>query len=397
MTANSARWFASIAGVLLLAGAATMVAAQYEHPQPPELTVVNHDAIPFELFRGNRIFVPAAINGHQTSVLLDTGASSTTVDRAYARSIGLPEGQKIMGHGPGGDVEAELVRDVTLEVGGLRFTKMTIAVMDLQSITRAIGRPINIVLGREFFNSSVVSIDWAEKRLRVTEHEQFKPASDAQALELTRRGPFNFIPISVAGAQPTTALLDLGSGGTLILPPTYWKGRSELTSLKSASTVVGGVGGLHSGRAAIVPQVVLAGKAFTAVPAIMSDVGNDHDAAVAANVGIGFLKQFRVDLDLGRDRIYLAPRPDAPAFERDRSGVRFDLLGDRLKAIFVSPEGPAAAAGLKAGDEIVAVDGRAITPSYYDAPDWTRAAAGKKVVLARADGSKVTIILADYY
>lgn len=397
MTSNSTRWLVPVAGVLLLAGAATMVAAQHDHPQPPEVTVVNHDAIPFELFRGNRIFVPAVINGHRSPVLLDTGASATTVDRTYARSIGLPEGQKITGHGPGGDVEAELVRDVTLEVGGLRFTKMTVAVMDLQSITRAIGRPINVVLGREFFNSSVVSIDWAAKRLRVTEHQQFKPAEDAQALDLTRRGAFNFIPISVAGAEPTTALLDLGSGGTLILPPTYWKGRPELMGLKSAATVVGGVGGLHSGRAAIIPQVTLAGRTFASVPAIMSDVGNDHDAAVAANVGIGFLKEFKVDLDLGRDRIYLAPRPDAPPFERDRAGVRFDFAGDRLKASFVSPEGPAAAAGLKAGDEVTAVNGRPVTADYYRGADWTREAAGTKVELTRADGSKLSVTLADFY
>ena len=77
-----------------------------------------------------------------------------------------------------------------------------------------------------------------------------------------------------------------------------------------------------------------------------------------ANVGIGLLKQFHVDLDLGRDRIYLAPRKDAPPFDRDRWGTRLDLIGDRLKIGFISPQGPAAAAGLKEGDEIVAVSKR---------------------------------------
>jgi C-terminal processing protease CtpA/Prc len=147
----------------------------------------------------------------------------------------------------------------------------------------------------------------------------------------------------------------------------------------------------------MVPQVTLAGANFTEVPAILSDSGNNKDPEQMANVGIGLLKQFKVDLDLGRDRIYLTPRTDKPAFDRDRSGARFTFGGDRLKAAFVSPDGPAAAAGLKPGEEIVAVNGRAITPAYYRGSDWTRGPAGEKVVLSRADGSKVTVTLADYY
>jgi predicted metalloprotease with PDZ domain len=116
-----------------------------------------------------------------------------------------------------------------------------------------------------------------------------------------------------------------------------------------------------------------------------------------ANVGIGLLKQFQVDLDLGRDRIYLRPRTDSPAFDRDRSGTRTDLLGDRLKVTFVSPQGPAAAAGIREGDEIVAIDGKKVTPDYFRQADWTRGPAGRSVSLRRADGSEVKVVLRDYY
>ena len=157
------------------------------------------------------------------------------------------------------------------------------------------------------------------------------------------------------------------------------------------------MGGLHPARAALVPNVTLAGKAFAAVPATLSETGNDHDAEKMANVGIGLLKQFRVDLDLGRDRIYLTPRTDAPAFDRDRSGTRLELVGDKLRVAFVSPQGPAYAAGVKEGDEIVAVDGHKVTPDYYRSRDWTRGAPGTKVELERADGSRTIVTLQDYY
>jgi len=390
---------AAIAGAVLAAGG-TVAATQAGHAQiaPPQVTFApSSEAVPFELFRGSRIVVPARINGHDAEVLLDTGASATTLDRAYARSIGLPEGTKIQGRGAGGTVDAELVSDVSIEIGGMRLDKMSVGVMDLAPVSRGLGRPLTIVLGRDFFDSAVVSIDWANNRLQIRRPQEFTPAADAVSLTLTRKGPFNTIPVSVAGASPIEALLDLGNGGTLILPPTYWSARPELASLRSAQARVGGVGGMSAARAVIMPSVSLAGQTFANVPAVLSTVGNDHDATQMANVGVGLLKQFKVDLDLGRNRIYLAPRADRPPFERDRAGIGFDLSGDRLKVAFVSSGSPAEAAGLKVGDEVVAVDGRRVTRDYFRSPDWTRGPAGKSVTLERADGTQVTLTLQDYY
>ena len=57
----------------------------------------------------------------------------------------------------------------------------------------------------------------------------------------------------------------------------------------------------------------------------------------------------------------------------------------------------AAAAGLREGDEIVAVDGRPVTADYYRNADWARGAPGTAVALRRGDGSQVTVTLRDYY
>ena len=383
---------------LALASAGGLAVAHAQQVPPPKVTfMAQSHTIPFELFRGSRIIASASVNGHRTPVLLDTGASATTIDAAYARAIGLPKGIKIQGRGAGGPVDAELVSGVTLEIGGMRFEDMSVGVMDLSLVSRGIGRPANVILGREFFNSAVVSIDWAAKQLEVHSHAAFKPAAGAAEMRLTRKGPFNTIPVSVAGGKPIQALLDLGNGGNLSLPRTYWEDRPDLSRLRYAEARQGGVGGLHSARAAVLPTVTLANRTFADVPATLSNSGNDRDAEKMANVGIGLLKQFHVDLDLGRDRIFLKPRSDAPKFDRDRSGTRLELVGDRLRVAFVSPQGPASAAGLRDGDEIVAVDGRAVTGDYFSSADWTRGPAGKAVRLKRADGSEVTVTLRDYY
>jgi membrane-associated protease RseP (regulator of RpoE activity) len=192
-------------------------------------------------------------------------------------------------------------------------------------------------------------------------------------------------------------LLDIGNGGALSLPPDYWRTRADLAQLPFAESQLGGVGGMHGARAVSMPKVTLAGQTFERVPAILSDSGSSDEPAQMTNVGIGLLKQFHVDLDLGRDRIYLAPRGDAPPFEHDRAGLRLERTANALKVVFVSPQGPAAAAGLKVGDQITAVDGRKVDARYYERPDWTRLAAGTPISLERADGTTVLVKLADYY
>jgi hypothetical protein len=390
----------SLAAAAALLGVAKAVLAHEGHGEipPPQVVFDTHSqSVPFTLFRGNRIILQARINGHVTDVVLDTGASATTLDRAYARSIGLPAGTKIQGKGTGGIVEAELVSGLTLEVGGMRLEKLNVGVMDLAPVARSIGRPVTAILGREFFNSAVVSIDWAAGRLRVSSPQAFRPDAEATAVPLTRKGRLRTIPVSIAGKPAIDALLDLGNGGALSLPRTYWASQPELSGLRFAEARAGGVGGLHATRQVLIPRVTLASETFADVPAQLSEGGNDEDPTQMANVGIGLLKQFKVDLDLGRDRIYLTPRRDGPSFERDRAGVRFDLLGDRLEAVFVSPQAPAARAGLKAGDELVSVDGVRIGPDYYQRDDWTRGPAGRTVLLERADGSTLKVTLDDYF
>ena len=62
----------------------------------------------------------------------------------------------ISAQGVGGAQQAELVQDVTVEVGNLKLSGVSVAVIDLDAVEKAIGRPMPVILGRELFMSSVV-------------------------------------------------------------------------------------------------------------------------------------------------------------------------------------------------------------------------------------------------
>jgi hypothetical protein len=353
--------------------------------------------VPFELFRGTRIVLQGEINGVRTPMILDSGAGVTTIDADFARRIGLPEGMRITAQGTGGDQEAELVQDVRLEVGNLRLGGVTVAVLDLDAIEKGIGRPIPVILGRELFMNSIVRLDFDGNMLSLSPQAGFAPPRGATEVRLRRDGTLHYLPVSIGGL-PAEAALDLGNGGTLSISKEYADKAPALLALPHAIGFGGGVGGMHELRRVTVPKFEIAGFAFTGVPA---DLGTRPGGPYAgrANAGIQLFKPFRVTLDLGRDRMWLERTASAPRFHRDRAGLFLLLEDDHFNVLHVSPQGPAAKAGLKAGDRITAINRQQVGPGFYVSAqaEWAKAAPGTQVELARAGGGTVMLTLADFY
>jgi C-terminal processing protease CtpA/Prc len=84
------------------------------------------------------------------------------------------------------------------------------------------------------------------------------------------------------------------------------------------------------------------------------------DPSIAGNIGAAILKRYIVTLDYGHQTMYLkhvtAPVDDLDTF--DRAGIWINKAADGLAVVDVTKNAPADQAGLKAGDVIVAVDGK---------------------------------------
>jgi membrane-associated protease RseP (regulator of RpoE activity) len=82
------------------------------------------------------------------------------------------------------------------------------------------------------------------------------------------------------------------------------------------------------------------------------------DPYVAGNVGAGLLKRFNLVFDYGRQQIVFEANGVPAALEGfDRTGMWLNLADQAFEVADVTAGGPAAAAGIKAGDRILAVDG----------------------------------------
>lgn len=354
--------------------------------------------IPFELFRGSRIVLTGLVNGIETPMMLDSGAGVTTLDDDFARKIGLKPGTKVTAQGTGGNEQGELVQDVTIQAGNLKLSGVTVLVLDLEPIEKAIGRPLPAVLGREIFVHSVIGLDFDRQLLSLSPAMNFVPPPGATEVKLRRESTLHYLPIRLDGLPPVEAALDLGNGGALSVSKEYFDSNPRLASLPYATGLGGGVGGLHEDKRATIPTVTVAGFTLSGVPAEFRSVPKGPYAG-RVNAGIQLFKPFHVTLDLGHDRMWLR-RTGAPVqFSKDRAGLFVMLEDDHFNVLHVSPGSPAAKAGFKKGDKIVAIRDERVGPGFYASKqaNWAKEAAGTGIPVKKSDGQTIVVTLADYY
>jgi hypothetical protein len=392
-------WIIGSVASALIAGAVISQHMPFADPSEASFAAAPQP-IHFELFRGNRIFFKGTVNGKPAEIMLDSGAASSVADSKFAASIGLTGGSPISVRGAGGDAQGRMASGVTIVAGPLTLAKANVLLLDMRDIQTAIGRPIDLILGRNAFTAGIVDIDFERREIRFAPSAGFVPPKGAVRLPMGSEHGIRLIPVSIGQGAPIQAAVDLGNGGTFMIAKSQWENDAAIPALRFARTQAGGVGGLTDHRMVTLPGLTVAGQRLENVPASLNLNGGDLPTS-GANIGIGLLQRFRLAFDYGHDALYLTPIRAALArpMPKDRLGMRFELAGDRLRAAYVSPDSPAAAAGWRTGDMIVSVNGAPITARFFDTPYGTasRLPAGTKLDLVRADGTHLPVVLKDYF
>jgi hypothetical protein len=355
--------------------------------------------IRFDFFRGSRIFFRGTVNGHPAEIMLDSGAGMTVIDPVFAAGAGLTPGQAVPVRGASGMTEGHFAK-ATVQAGALTLNQTNVLLLDVATISRQIGRRIDVVLGRDAFEAGIVDLDFEKQTLNFRSAEGFAQPRGSVKVPVSVVNGIRRVPIAIEGSEPMLADLDLGNGASLLVSHKVWSGSAALGALRYARTQAGGVGGVTERRGVTLPAVTFAGQRIAGVPAVFNGAEAELPTD-GANVGIDILQRFRMSLDFRHGAIYLTPLPHmlAKPLPKDRLGMRMDLVGDRLHVAYVSPDGPAAKAGWKAGDVLESVNGVAAGPELFSSRYARFAAlpAGTHLDFVRSDGAHLPVTLADYF
>jgi predicted aspartyl protease len=328
-------------------------------------------SLPFRLI-DNRPYARVFVNGKGPFLfLIDTG-SPNSITRSLAARLGIASEGQVGGYGAGEAVSKEGIAKIAeLDIAGARIQNQVVAVDpdDLQDVEAAGDRG---VLGFETFQRFVVQLDYGRRLATLIDPRSFdaKDAGTPVHLDFEREfveaaGKFEGIPVRL--------VVDTGSRAEVVLNRPFVE-RNHLTATHPGGLDVvagwgtGGPARAYATRAASldVGSVPVAGVvAFFSTQGKGAFAGADFDG----DIGGGVLKRFVVTFDYGRQTLYLKPTssPATDVGTFDRAGLWFNRSKAGFAIVDVDPGGPAAKAGLAAGDEIVGVDGKpARSLTVYD-------------------------------
>jgi hypothetical protein len=336
-------------------------------PPPPDFSLsgdATATVVPFELLN-NHIYVMAKLNGQGPfRFLCDTGGANILTPELATR-LGLKQEGTLQGRGVGEKSEdVGLTRVDTLEVGGAKLREQLFAVFPLRSVSGVEGIGLDGLVGYEIFKRFVVRIDYEKSMLTLTLPSAFRYTGAGTAVPFTFNDHIPQVEGAIDGIEGRFDI-DTGSRASLdLLAPFVEKNGLEARYAPKFEATTGyGVGGPARSLVSRAKLLRLGAVEVTDVVTELSSQkkGAFTDIYVAGNVGGGVLKRFNITFDYGKQRlIFERNANDAKPDVYDRAGMWLNLSGDAFEVMDVVAGGPAAEAGLKVGDRVLAIDGRPV-------------------------------------
>lgn len=333
--------------------------------------------IPFTT-HANLIIVPVRINDSDTlQFILDTGVSNTIItDSSIAKYVNTDYVRTIKLDGVGRDstLEASVSVGNTLQVGYARIDQHNIVVLkeDILKLSELVGSPVHGIIGYDFFERFVVTVDFRHRQVLVQMPKYHKYSrSDGLKipLEIINKKPYiDGITITEAGkSAKVKLLLDTGAGHAMMLN-TFSAGLP--LPAKTIEVQLGiGLAGKISGQLGRLDDVRIGNhdlkEVVTSFPDSASFGGKfDPTSDRQGNIGGELLRRFRVTINYPQG--YMTMKPDKKAlkepFEHDMSGMDLRAKGDNFNDYYIDrvvEDSPAERAGLLKDDKIMYINNAA--------------------------------------
>lgn len=382
--------------------------AQFRMPQPPppDFAIAGgktSTTVPFELFN-NHIYVEVKLN-HKGPfrVLCDTGGANI-VTPSLARELGLKSEGALQGRGVGEKSEdVGLVKMESLRVGDATLANQVFAVYPMEAFSAVEGIPINGLIGYEVFKRFVTKVDYEHHLITLTLPSAFAYKGEGTVVPFQFNERIPQVDGAIDGIEGKFDI-DTGSRSSLDLMAPFVEKHNLAAHYGAKLEAVTGWGVGGAARSLVTrARVLRLGKVEVQAPVTelsLQKKGAFVSPYVAGNVGAGVLKRFNITFDYPHQQLILElnanyGKPDV----FDRSGMWLNQSGETFEVMDVIAGGPAARAGLKAGDKIVAIAGRPVSQlSLPKVREQFKSEAGTKIPLTIKSGEqerKVDLVLKD--
>lgn len=353
------------------------------------------------------VWLKASVDGGPPEdFIVDTGASVSLLDSAWAAAKGIKsEGRmQAMGAGAAGDVGFAKLSSIKVagpDGDGVEIKDQKIAVLALNRfVAPFFWRDAAGVLGYDFISRFVVEIDYDGGTLTLHEPKSFKYTGSGTAVPITMAGGIPVVSAKLDDQYEGAFRLDVGSSSTVDLHSPFVKKHGLREKVpKTIEVLNGGFGGTFTSHIGRMKKMEIGPYAWESPLVILSgaQTGGLASEDYAGNIGNEILDRFKCTLDYEHRFIYLEPGKKFEKPDRfTRAGVQLARYGDTVRAMQVLPGSAAAVAGIREGDEVLTLDGKPILSYTQDllSDMFERGAEGEKHTFeVIRDGKKRTATL----
>jgi hypothetical protein len=342
--------------------------------------------------------VTASINGTSISAIIDTGATRSVVNVACAQRLRLPTSGTLSAAALTGQVNGTLYRVRTLGLGDVVVHNIDVSSFDVSAIEGSLSRELPLVVGQDLLASAILEVEFPKDRARLSASLDPKRVEGFVKLPVAwGKSNLPHIPVDIEDGLRSEAIVDLGSDVLCSISESFAREHGLFDSRPTSTTMTIGVEGPSISR-------IFSLRTLRFGPYVLHDVPacgvSNWNFSQPINLGWPCFSAFDFLLDTKAAALWLAASPERlkQAIPRDRSGIGAARLPDRLVVRHVAVNSPAAHAGLRGGDEIIAIDGRAVDADYPSPSERQgEKPAGTRIDITLADGRALTVILADYF
>jgi PDZ domain len=304
-------------------------------------------------FIGGLVLLPLHVNqGHPCLFVLDSTAASTSIDPNRAAELGISAG-----------------KSAELEFAGVTMTLADLPQAPKPGFDTQFGRAYEGTLGRDFFETFVIGIDYARKTVRLYDPGAYQYTGHGKSFHLSFSGNTPVLRAKFNANGKTLEAdfgVDTALDASVLFSERYANVHHMLSHFKTIPAMdesPGGTEGAILGRmrlfqiGAFPVQQSIATFSGKGSGKGSGAVGNGQ---LAGEIGGGMLHRFTVIFDYPHQQIIFDPNSERRTDEiEDMSGVSVIAEGPGLRRFEVTQVRsgtPGAEAGLQKGDIIAGID-----------------------------------------
>jgi len=304
---------------------------------------------------GVMIRMPVKTLGKTLYFLLDSGFTISSIDAEYQSAVGAPFTEYSAGSPLGTEKDLLVYHCPAMTIAGKVLDLNKITCLDLQMPKYISGQSCDGILGMDFLERNVVSLDFDNNQFCLTHTVSANIKRTFVPIPLTKTPQFYKLDAVLDQARHLSLMVDTGDNSSISLNAESWQevfGDTQKNVI--IATVADAANRIAQSKIGVIGRLQIGNLCYTNLHATF--IRNPDSPS---HIGLGFFKRHKVTFDFANQMLYLQPgQKFFTSDQEDMSGLHLLREGESTIVYSVDVTSPAYNKGIRPNDVVEIVDGQ---------------------------------------